>query len=80
MQVPVCRVLPFVSVLLSYLNCAMTHLHTAIQDDSLAMLDTLLQSIPLLVAANADQILCNFLDMISSVKTEIQFIRYILLV
>jgi hypothetical protein len=48
----------------------MTHLHTAVQDDSLAMLDILLESTPLLVAANTDQILCNFLDMISSVKTD----------
>ena len=64
------RVLPFFSVLLNYLNCAMTHIHTSIQDDSLAMLDTLLVSTPLLVAANSEKILCNFLDMISSVKAD----------
>jgi hypothetical protein len=34
------------------------------------MLDTLLVSAPLLVAANADKILCNFLDMISSLKAD----------
>jgi len=66
----VSRVLPFFSVLLNYLNCAMTHIHTSIQDDSLAMLDALLVSAPLLVAANAEKILCNFLDMISSVKAD----------
>jgi len=66
----VSRVLPFFSVLLNYLNCAMTHIHTSIQDDSLAMLDTLLVSTPLLVAANTEKILCNFLDMISSVKAD----------
>ena len=48
----------------------MTHIHTSIQDDSLAMLDTLLVSTPLLVAANTEKILCNFLDMISSVKAD----------
>lgn len=64
------RVLPFFNVLLNYLNCAMTHIHTSIQDDSLAMLDTLLVSAPLLVAANTEKILCNFLDMISSVKAD----------
>jgi hypothetical protein len=66
----VSKVLPFFNVLLSYLKCGMTHIHTAIQDDSLAMLDTLLVSTPLLVAASADTILCNFLDMISSLKTD----------
>lgn len=69
-QVPVSRVLPFFSVLLNYLNCAMTHIHTSIQDDSLAMLDTMLVSTPQLVAANTEKILCNFLDMISSVKAD----------
>lgn len=64
------RVLPFFSVLLSYLNCGMTHIHTSIQDDSLVMLDTLLVSTPLLVAANTEKILCNFLDMISSLNTD----------
>lgn len=64
------RVLPFFSVLLNYLNCAMTHIHTSIQDGSLAMLDALLVSAPLLVAANTEKILCNFLDMISSVKAD----------
>jgi hypothetical protein len=66
----VSKVLPFFNVLLSYLNCGMTHIHASIQDDSLAMLDTLLAATPLLVAANADTILCNFLDMISSLKSD----------
>lgn len=64
------KVLPFFNVLLSYLNCGMTHIHTSIQDDSLAMLDTLLVSTPLLVAASADTILCNFLHMISRLKAD----------
>ncbi|PNF43613.1 hypothetical protein B7P43_G03110, partial [Cryptotermes secundus] len=67
-QVPESRVMPFFNVLLSYLNCGMTHIHVSIQDDSLAMLDTLLEATPLLVSANADTVLCNFLDMISSLK------------
>lgn len=67
-QVPVSRVMPFFNVLLSYVNCGMTHIHVSIQDDSLAMLDTLLEATPLLISANADTVLCNFLDMISSLK------------
>jgi pre-rRNA-processing protein IPI1 len=69
-QVPVSRVLPFFRVLLSYLSCAMTDIHVSIQNDSLAMLDTLLAATPLLIAANADTVLCNFLDMISSLKPD----------
>ncbi|XP_021938928.1 testis-expressed protein 10 [Zootermopsis nevadensis] len=69
-QVPVSKVLPFFNVLLSYLKCGMTHIHTSIQDDSLTMLDILLVSTPVLVAANANTILSNFLDMISSLKTD----------
>lgn len=69
-QVPVSRVLPFFNVLLSYLSCGMTHIHVSIQDDSLAMLDTLLAATPLLVAANADTVLHNFLNMISSLKSD----------
>jgi pre-rRNA-processing protein IPI1 len=34
------------------------------------MLDTMLVSTPQLVAANTEKILCNFLDMISSVKAD----------
>lgn len=64
------KVLPFFNVLLNYLKCGMTHIHTSIQDDSLAMLDILLVSTPMLVAASADTIFSNFLDMISSVKTD----------
>jgi hypothetical protein len=63
-------VLPFFNVLLSYLNCGMTHIHVSIQEDSLAMLDTLLETTPLLIAANADAVLCNFLDMISNLKSD----------
>lgn len=48
----------------------MTHIHVSIQDDSLAMLDTLLAATPLLIAANADTVFCNFLDMISSLKPD----------
>lgn len=64
------KVLPFFNVLLSYLKCGMTHIHTSIQNDSLMMLDILLVSTPVLVAANANTILSNFLDMISSLKTD----------
>jgi hypothetical protein len=66
----VSRVLPFFNVLLSYLSCGITRIHVSIQDDSLAMLDTLLAATPLLIAANADTVLSNFLDMSSSLKPD----------
>uniref|UniRef100_A0A182JFZ7 Pre-rRNA-processing protein Ipi1 N-terminal domain-containing protein n=1 Tax=Anopheles atroparvus TaxID=41427 RepID=A0A182JFZ7_ANOAO len=63
-------VLPFFDVLLSFLRCAMTHIQSRIQEDSLLLLDVLLQYLPELILANRDKILPQFLDMISKLKNE----------
>lgn len=48
----------------------MTHIDPAIQEDSLLLLDTLLQFVPSLVAVNSDKILENFFDLISKLRTD----------
>lgn len=65
---PVDTVTPFFHVISSYLRCAMTHIQPRIQEDSLLMLDVLLQHVPHLVAANSAKIFQNFLEMISKVR------------
>lgn len=64
------RTAPFFHILSSYLRCAMTHIHTAIQEDALLMLDILLKHVPELVAADSTRILQNFLEMISSARND----------
>ncbi|XP_058065748.1 testis-expressed protein 10 homolog [Anopheles bellator] len=61
---------PFFDLLLSFLRCAMTHIQPRIQEDSLLLLDVLLQYAPALILANRDKILPPFLDMISKLKAE----------
>lgn len=61
---------PFFDMLSSYLRCAMTHLQNSIQEDSLLLLDVLLQHIPNLVARESDRIIGNFLDMVSKLRSE----------
>ena len=67
---PADAILPFFDIISSYLRCAMTHLSTAIQEDSLFMLDELLLHVPNLVTSNSDKIFACFLDMISKLRTE----------
>lgn len=64
------RTAPFFHILSSYLRCGMTHIHVAIQEDALLMLDTLLRHVPDLVAADSTRILQNFLEMISRARNE----------
>lgn len=61
---------PFFDILSSYLRCAMTHIQPVIQEDSLLMLDALLEYVPYLVALNSDKIFASFLDMISRLRTD----------
>ncbi|XP_053675369.1 testis-expressed protein 10 homolog [Anopheles nili] len=61
---------PFYDVLLSFLRCTMTHIQSRIQEDSLLLMDVLLQYLPELVVVNRDKILPQFLDMISKLGTE----------
>ncbi|XP_001354759.2 testis-expressed protein 10 homolog [Drosophila pseudoobscura] len=60
-------VTPFFHVISTYLKCAMTHIHPTIQEDSLLMLDVLIQRVPpsLLAERSASTIVGNFIDMIS---------------
>ncbi|XP_067638740.1 testis-expressed protein 10 [Eurosta solidaginis] len=64
------EVVPFFHIISSYLRCAMTHINTAIQEDSLLMLDVLLENVPKLVVTHSTKIVRNFLEMISRVRKE----------
>uniref|UniRef100_A0A1B0FCU1 Pre-rRNA-processing protein Ipi1 N-terminal domain-containing protein n=1 Tax=Glossina morsitans morsitans TaxID=37546 RepID=A0A1B0FCU1_GLOMM len=61
---------PFFHIISSYLRCAMTHIQPHIQEDSLLMLDVLLDHIPSLVAKHSHKIFQNFLEMISRVRAD----------
>lgn len=65
LQVTVDEMLPLFPILSSYLVCAMTHIDSPIREDSLKLLDSLLNSAPQLVATQADVLLPRFLDLIS---------------
>lgn len=67
---PAEAVAPFFHIISSYLRCAMTHIQPNIQEDSLLLLDVLLQHAPNLVAQHSSKILHNFLEMISRVRAE----------
>ncbi|XP_065335602.1 testis-expressed protein 10 [Cloeon dipterum] len=56
---------PFLSELVSYLTVGLSHLHREIQEDSLLMLDAILEAAPSLVARAAPKLLPAFLDQIS---------------
>ncbi|XP_004535067.1 testis-expressed protein 10 homolog [Ceratitis capitata] len=61
---------PFFHIISSYLRCAMTHIQPMIQEDSLLMLDVLLENVPKLVVTHSVKIIRNFLEMISRVRKE----------
>lgn len=61
---------PFFHVLSSYLRCAMTHLNQGIQEDSLLLLDLMLEHTPNLVAKHHEKIFEYFLDLISKMRSE----------
>ncbi|KAL9881601.1 testis-expressed protein 10-like isoform 1-T1 [Glossina fuscipes fuscipes] len=61
---------PFFHIISSYLRCAMTHIQPYIQEDSLLMLDVLLDHVPSLVAKHSHKIFQNFLEMISRVRAD----------
>lgn len=61
---------PFFPILVTFLKCSMTHIKTAIQEDSLLMLDVLLKHAPQLVASDKDNILAPYLDMVSKMRGE----------
>lgn len=61
---------PFFHILSSYLRCAMTHLNQWIQEDSLLLLDIMLEHMPTLVAKHHEKIFEYFLDLISKMRSE----------
>lgn len=63
---------PFCDILISYLNCSMTHINPSIKEDSLLFLDVLIQNCNSLLAQKSQKILPNFLEMISKLRTESQ--------
>ncbi|XP_050328480.1 testis-expressed protein 10 [Bactrocera neohumeralis] len=64
------EVVPFFHIISSYLRCAMTHIQPAIQEDSLLMLDVLMEHVPQLVVTHSVKIIRNFLEMISRARKE----------
>lgn len=67
---PAHRMEPFFEVMFSYLRCAMTHIDTGIQEDSLFFLDMLLTCTPTQIAINFQKIIPNFMDMISKLRID----------
>lgn len=59
---------PFFEILFSYLKCALTHIQPQIQEDSLQILDSLLNHLPELMAQNADKLLPTVFTLISKLK------------
>lgn len=69
-ETPIDKLRPFFPILVTYLKCAMTHIKSAIQEDSLLMLDVLLNNASSLVAAEKDNILPPYLNMISKMRAD----------
>ncbi|KAK7870381.1 hypothetical protein R5R35_000550 [Gryllus longicercus] len=62
------QITPHFDVLRTYMSCAMTHINASIREDSLLLMDCLLNKCPVLMVKNANDILPNFLNMISNLK------------
>ncbi|XP_076869271.1 testis-expressed protein 10 homolog [Brachyhypopomus gauderio] len=63
--VPAEHVAPFFPLLSAHLTCAMTHIAAGIQEDSLRVLDVLLEHYPALLSQRHTVLLANFLELIS---------------
>lgn len=61
---------PFASILVTYLKCAITHIKSNVQEDSLLLLDILMKYVPDIISNEKDSILMPYLDMISKMKNE----------
>ncbi|XP_034490287.1 testis-expressed protein 10 [Drosophila innubila] len=75
-------VVPFFHIIAAYLRCAMTHVQPAIQEDSLLLLDVLLQRVPssMLAERSASTIIGHFIDMISRTRHDTQHTNRLLTV
>ncbi|XP_034110715.2 testis-expressed protein 10 [Drosophila albomicans] len=71
---PTQAMVPFFHIIAAYLRCAMTHVQPAIQEDSLLLLDVLLQRVPArtLAERSAATIIGHFIDMISRSRHDTQ--------
>ncbi|KAL4222115.1 Testis-expressed sequence 10 protein [Mactra antiquata] len=56
---------PFFPLLCAHLSCAMTHIQDSIQEDSLNVLDLMLETFPKLMLTKSNQVLPNFMEQIS---------------
>lgn len=66
------QISPFFAILNAHICCAMTHINEAIQIDSLAVLDCVLQRYPELVVPHSKDLLTNFVHQISQQKKSVQ--------
>lgn len=64
------KIEPFFDIMSTYLRCAMTHIDSRIQEDSLLFLDILLLCAPEKAAQDFHKIIPNFLDMISKLRSD----------
>jgi len=68
-EVPPSLLIPLHPLLSAHLCCSLTHIDPRIQQDGLAMLDTLLDKAPWFIRSNYNSILPNCLDQISNQKS-----------
>ncbi|XP_077279357.1 testis-expressed protein 10-like [Temnothorax americanus] len=66
------HVTPLREIVISYLNCAMTHIDPRVKEDSLLFLDVLVKTCDSVVARDSHKILPNFLSMICSVHNQVR--------
>ncbi|KAG8442666.1 hypothetical protein GDO86_011453 [Hymenochirus boettgeri] len=67
--VPTDKIAPFFPLVSAHLSSAMTHIIVGIQEDSLHVLDILLEEYPDLLIERSNMLLHNFLELISHQKT-----------
>ncbi|XP_014472474.1 PREDICTED: testis-expressed sequence 10 protein homolog isoform X2 [Dinoponera quadriceps] len=66
------QLIPYLDVLTSYLNCAMTHINPHIKEDSLHYLDVLVHNCGNMLMKDSHKILSNFLGMICRLHGDIK--------
>ena len=63
---PISHLDPFSNLLVAHLSCAMTSIHNDIQVDSLRFFDVFVDNYPIIITSNSNQLLTNFVELISS--------------
>lgn len=69
MQTSLEKLNPFFSILSSYIRCATTDINTAVQEDSLLLVDVLLKHARSLVSKESNRLLPNFFALLSKFRT-----------